>query len=171
MIHAQTNSEQVQIVLMPNRSMSWKANKTILVILFLFNMTIALAWTAMGAWMVLPFAGLEIFFVGIGMYYVSWKLNFKQILTIENESLVLQKGVYFPKQEWHWQRSATRLVQIPNNHRLSAPSLWLNHLNEQIEIGDFLNLDEKKQLRKLFSPCALSQLVLMTLLLLQKHIA
>lgn len=101
----------------------------------------------MGAWMVLPFAGLEVILVGVGMYYVSWKLNFKQILMIENESLVLQKGVYFPKQEWRWQRSNTKLINVPSNYRMSPPSLWLSHINQHVEIGEFLNLDEKKELR------------------------
>lgn len=103
----------------------------------------------MGAWMVLPFAGLEVLLVGLGMYYVSWKLSFKQVITLENDSFILQKGVYFPKQEWHWQRSQIRLIKTPNQYRMSAPKLQLQHLNQVVEVGDFLNRDEKKQLREL----------------------
>ena len=148
MVKYYENGEAKQLILSPNRSMSWQTNKKILVVLFLVNMAIALAWSAMGAWMVLPFAGLEIFFVGLGMYYVSWKLSFKQIISVEANSLILQKGVYFPKHEWHWEYSRTTLVSKPSNYRMSAPSLFLKHLGEQIEIGDFLNRKEKKALRQ-----------------------
>ncbi len=133
---------------MPNRSMSWQSNKKILCAMFVVNMTIAASWAWMGAWMVLPFAGLEVLLVGIGMYYVSWKLSFKEVIIVEAESLIIQKGVYFPKQEWHWSRSATTLIKQPSQYRMSAPTLFLKHLNERIEIGKFLNRSEKLTLRK-----------------------
>jgi len=79
----------------------------------------------MGAWMVLPFAGLEIFLVGLGMYYVSWKLSFREVLIFENESLILQKGVYFPKQEWRWHKNQASILVRPSNYRMSAPHMWL----------------------------------------------
>lgn len=137
-----------QLILAPNRSMSWQENKKILIAMFCVNMAIAITWSAMGAWMVLPFAGLEIFFVGLGMYYVSWKLSFKQIIHIESGILTLQKGVYFPKQEWRWQYSDITLIKKPSTYRMSAPTLFFKHLNERVEIGDFLNRKEKKILRQ-----------------------
>ncbi|RBP53637.1 DUF2244 domain-containing protein [Arenicella xantha] len=137
-----------QLVLSPNRSMSWQTNKKILLALFVVNMSIAAAWAMMGAWMIMPFAGLEVLLVGLGMYYASWKLSFKEIITVRADSIVLQKGVYFPKQEWQWQLSQTRLLKQPSSYRMSPPTLRLKHVNEQIEIGRFLNRDEKIVLRE-----------------------
>ena len=148
MLEVQKLNNAHRLLMMPNRSMSWQTNKKILLAMFCLNMTVALAWAYMGAWLVLPFAGLEILLVGLGMFYVSWKLSFRQVLTIESESLVLQQGVYFPKQEWHWQTSNTTLVRQPSNYRMSAPTLWLAHLNERVELGEFLNRSEKKELRQ-----------------------
>lgn len=147
-----------RLVLSPNRSMSWQNNKRILLALFCINMTIAAAWAYMGAWMVLPFAGLEVLFVGIGMYYVSWKLSFKQIIIIRADSLILQTGVYFPKEEWQWQLSSTRLLKHPSKYRMSAPNLYLEHLNENVEIGEFLNRKEKKELRRHLSDFGIVEL-------------
>ena len=148
MVKIQKNEAGKQLVITPNRSMSWQTNKKILLCMFLVNMTIASVWASMGAWMVLPFAGLEIMLVGIGMYYVSWKLSFKEIITIEGDSLILQKGVYFPKHEWHWQCSNSALIKQTSHYRLSAPTLYLKNLNQEIEIGSFLNRAEKKVLRE-----------------------
>jgi len=148
MVELNNNNSQTTLVITANRSMSWETNKKILAFMFLVNMVIALSWTAMGAWMVLPFAGLEILLVGIGMYYVSWKLSFKEILLFEADSLILQKGVYYPKQEWRWQLSDTTLIKQPSKYRLSAPALFLEHQNQRIEIGNAINRSEKKQLRE-----------------------
>lgn len=148
MIEVHQKNNETQLILSPNRSMSWESNKRILWVLFFVNMTIAAAWSVMGAWMVLPFAGLEVLCVGIGMYYVSWKLSFKQIIVINADSLVLQTGVYFPKQEWRWQLSNTLLLRKPNKYRMSAPDLFLKHLNDKVEVGEFLNRKEKKDLRQ-----------------------
>lgn len=151
MIETLTHHDSTQIILSPNRSMSWESNKKILIALFCLNASIAIAWTFMGAWMVLPFAGLEVFCVGLGMYYVSWKLNFKHIITFKEDALVLEKGVYFPKQEWRWLRSHTTLVKVPSRYRMSAPQLLLRCAGDNIEIGDFLNRDDKKRLLKIAS--------------------
>lgn len=147
MIELNNQDNLRQVILSPNRSMSWKNNKRILLAIFFVNITIAIAWSAMGAWMVLPFAGLEVLCVGIGMYYVSWKLSFKQIVNIEADSLILQTGVYFPKQEWQWPLSSTCLIIKPSHYRMSAPQFFLSYLNNKIEIGEFLNRKEKKQLK------------------------
>ncbi|MFT6098095.1 MAG: putative membrane protein [Arenicella sp.] len=148
MVDLETQNEIQRLVITANRSMSWQTNKRILVFMFCVNMLIALSWAAMGAWMVLPFAGLEIALVGFGMYYVSWKLSFKEIIIFEGDSLTLQKGIYFPKQQWDWQRRDTLLIKRPSKYRMSAPTLFLKHLNQSIEIGAALNRVEKKQLRE-----------------------
>lgn len=148
MVELQSDQNSHLLILTPNSSMSWETNKKILIAVFCVNMSIASVWAYMGAWLVLPFAGLEVLLVGVGMYYVCWKLNFKHVIRIEAESLTLQKGVYFPKQEWQWQTSQTSLLKQPSNHRMSAPKLFLKHLNQSIEIGDFLNRSDKVTVRE-----------------------
>lgn len=148
MVELHSENSKHLIVLAPNKSMTWETNKKILLVMFTVSMIIGLSFMYVGAWMILPFAGLEIMLVGIGMYYVCWKLNFKQTIAIDAESLTLQKGVYFPKQEWQWQTSQTRLVKQASHYRMSAPTLFLKHLNQSVEIGEFLNRSEKKTLRE-----------------------
>jgi len=148
MIEINHNEHNSTLLLHPNKSMSWETNKKILAAMFVVNIMIGIGFAMIGAWLILPFAGLEIALVGLGMYYVCWKLNFKEIITIEAESLTLQKGVYYPKQTWHWQKSQTSLIKQPSSYRMSAPKLFLQHLNETVEVGDFLNRKEKKKLRE-----------------------
>lgn len=146
MIEITNNNSNFLAVLTPNRSMTWEDNKKILAAMFAFSLLIGLSFVALGAWPILPFAGLEILLVGVGMYYVSWKLNFQETIRIEGDALHIQKGVHYPKYQWHWQASQTQLLKQVSRYRLSAPTLFLKHLNEQLEIGDFLTRNEKKQL-------------------------
>ncbi|MFT4634589.1 MAG: putative membrane protein [Arenicella sp.] len=148
MVNFEKQNDIQRLVITANRSMSWQQNKRILAFMFCVNMAIALGWAAMGAWMILPFAGLEIALVGLGMYYVSWKLSFKEIIIIEGDSLILQKGIYMPKQQWQWQLGSTTLIKQPSRYRMSAPALFLKHLNQTVEIGSALNRNEKKELRE-----------------------
>lgn len=146
MIEITTNNSSFLAVLTPNRSMTWEQNKKVLAAMFAVSLVIGLSFVALGAWPILPFAGLEILLVGIGMYYVSWKLNFQETIRIEGDALHIQKGVHYPKYHWRWQASHTQLIKQASRYRLSAPTLFLKHLNERIEIGDFLTKKEKKQL-------------------------
>lgn len=146
MIHIDLNDVSSRLILEPNRSMSWQTNKKILLVMFLVNLMIGVSFALVGAWLILPFAGLEILLVGLGMYYVCWKLNFKEAITVESESFILQKGVYYPKQTWHWQRSDITMIKQPSRYRMSAPKLFLKHLNNSIEVGEFLNRKDKKLL-------------------------
>ena len=135
-----------QITLSPNKSMSWETNKKILMVMFFVNMTIAGGWVYMGAWPVLPFAGLEVALVGFGMYYASWKLNFKEVIRLNGDTFVLQKGVYFPKHEWTMNVNQIKVVKIASNYRMSPAQFIVQHREKRIEIGSFLNLKEKKTL-------------------------
>jgi len=146
MVELHSDNSAHLVVLSPNKSMTWETNKKILLVMFFVSMIIGLAFTYVGAWMVLPFAGLEILLVGAGMYYVCWTLNFKQTISIQAESFVVQKGVYYPKHEWRWQTSQTRLIKQASNYRLGTPNLFLKNLNQTIEIGEFLNRADKKTL-------------------------
>lgn len=148
MVRRHTDNHKTIIVLAPNRSMTWETNKKILLVMFIVAMIIGLSFAYIGAWLVLPFAGLEIMLLGAGMYYVCWKLNFKQTISMQAESLILQQGVYFPKEQWHWQKSATSLIKQPSRYRMSPPALFLKHLNQTVEIGAFLNRSEKATLRE-----------------------
>ncbi|MCB1796165.1 MAG: DUF2244 domain-containing protein, partial [Candidatus Competibacteraceae bacterium] len=57
-------------VLRPNRSLSWRQNLGVFGGLCLVTLMLVLPLVSMGFWLVLPFAGLELLAVGIGLYFV-----------------------------------------------------------------------------------------------------
>lgn len=65
------------ITLSPNQSASWKETKTMITCMVILVMVIALGWTLSGAWIILPFAGLEVGLFAYFMYRVC-KQGFAQ---------------------------------------------------------------------------------------------
>ena len=135
--------------------MSWEDNKRLLWFMLAIAVAIGAGFASVGAWLIFPFAGLEIALLSIAMYYVSWKLNFRQQLVIDDDTVELQKGVYFPKYQWSWRRSDIALVQTPCRHPLGVPTLEIWQRGRSVEVGEFLNNDEKKELLALLQQTGL----------------
>lgn len=146
MVYSQRGQPGTVIVARPNNSASWRANKHALMGISAISLIIALGFTAMGAWPILPFAGLELTALGCALYYVSWKLQYRHVITIENGDVHIQKGHYHPRQSWTLQRDETALSVTPENHPWEGPQVSVFSRGENIQLGDFLNKEDRLQL-------------------------
>lgn len=142
-----TNDPETRIILSPDRSLSWQGNKRVIWILSLVCGGIAVGFTIIaGTWVMLPFAGLEILSLTTALYYVSWKLSYRHIISLTKTTITLEKGVYRPRGKWVWQKQDTQLATSPSNHDWEAPSMQLICDRERISLGDFLGRDDAEQL-------------------------
>jgi len=137
---------QGQIILYPNRSASWKSIKQFLWAISVFAFTIAFSFAFFGLWMVLPFAGLEIFaLVGL-MYWVALQCRRQEVIRIVDHRIVVEQGYETPKKTWQSDLFMTRLV-IDRPTGYGRPRrLFLRGSQQQLEIGQFLNEEDKKLL-------------------------
>ena len=135
------------LILSPDRSLDWDGNKRVIWSLGSICIGIAMGFTIIaGAWVMLPFAGLEVLILSLALYYVSWKLSYRHILTRNNKQLIIEKGVYRPKGKWVWEKQATRLVTKTAKHDWEANRLTLINDNEKVNIGDFLSQSDSNEL-------------------------
>lgn len=147
MIEVSEEQHGTLVALAPDRSSDWKTNKLVIATLGSICISIALGfYLIMGIWMILPFAGLEVLALAIGLYYASWKLNYRHILYFQQSELRVEKGVYRPKGVWVWPKQQTLLRVCPSKQAWSPPALTLEHNNQSIEIGEFLGKDEANEL-------------------------
>lgn len=138
-----------KIILLPNQSLDWEGNKRVIWFLGFICIGIAVGFTIIaGAWVMLPFAGLEVISLSIALYYVSWKLSYRHILTINEHEIIVEKGVYRPRGKWIWKKNQTILKTYPAKQKWAPPKLELNNdINkDKIDIGDFLNLEDAKKI-------------------------
>ncbi len=140
-----------KIIMSPDRSLDWEGNKRVIWSLGGLCGGIAIGFTLIaGTWVMLPFAGIEILAFSSALYYVSWKLSYRHIVTIYTDSIVIEKGIYKPKGIWTWVKQDTRLLTEPPKHDWEAQSLTLENNGEEISIGDFLSPRDAEQAIDLF---------------------
>ncbi|MGB5325795.1 MAG: DUF2244 domain-containing protein [Pseudomonadales bacterium] len=131
---------QLKLVMAPDRSLDWEQNKRVIWALGTLCASIAIGFTlVLGVWMVLPFAGLEIAALTSALYYVSWKLSYRHVLTFNQDELVIEKGVYRPRGAWVWPKRDTHLEIEIASHDWAANKMTLHHAGESVNIGDFLS--------------------------------
>lgn len=139
-------SERV-LVLKPNRSMSWRANKYLLGVVFCWCGAIGIGFVLMGAWVVMPFIGLELAALAGALYYVSWKISHREVLRIDAESVSLEKGIRWPKKSWRWARESVRVHVYAAGHPWQAPLIEVAPKEAKpVRIGEFLNVLDCKKL-------------------------
>ena len=141
---------QLTIVLSPDRSLDWEGNKRVIWSLGGVCMGIAVGFTLIaGTWVMLPFAGLEVIALTSALYYVSWKLSYRQVLRFTGNVLQLEKGVYRPRSAWKWSTDDIRLLAEPPKHDWEAPVLTITgDPDGDVRIGEFLNSHDADVLMK-----------------------
>ena len=146
MVTSTRTASRLMIIAQPNRSASWRANKLALLALAVPSLIIAIGFTALGAWPILPLAGLELLALGSALYYVNWKLQYRHVITVSQDSVRIDKGFYTPKQSWMFPRQGTALTITPEQHPWDGPLMSLNGKGEYVSVGDFLNRDDSLKL-------------------------
>jgi uncharacterized membrane protein len=134
------------IIARPNQSATWRANLYTLLALCIPSFGVAIGFAALGAWPILPFAGLEMLALGSALYYVNWKLQYRHVITLSDEAVRIDKGYYAPRQSWTFLREETDLAITPEKHPWEGPELCVHNRHQQVSIGEFLNRDDCLQL-------------------------
>jgi uncharacterized membrane protein len=134
-----TNDKGHFVVLQPNRSMSWQGTLKVLAALLAASTIIVIGMVWIGAWVVLPFAGLEWLAVATGMIVTAWRCQQQEVLWFEEDQVRLEQGVYRRQRHWQGPRRYTRLIISPAKHPLGPPQLALAYRDDQLAFASFLN--------------------------------
>lgn len=146
MVSSNRTKASLIIVAKPNHSSSWRNNKLALLAVSVPSLGAAIGFTALGAWPVLPFAGAELLSLAAALYYVNWKLEYRHVITLSSDSVLIDKGHYAPKRRWHFSRDQAALAITPEKHPWEAPRLAVHGSEETVSVGDFLNRDDSLSL-------------------------
>ncbi len=149
MVTTTRSASRLRIVAQPNCSANWRSNKLVLILLSIPSLGIAIAFAFAGAWPILPFAGLELLALGSALYYVNWKLQYRHVITLSENSVRIDKGYYAPRESWTFTRSDSGLAVTPERHPWEGPELRLQNRQQQVSVGEFLNREECLQLQDL----------------------
>lgn len=139
---------QHTFVIAPNQSMSW--NELLLAYGGVAGVTLAIAvyFWARGLTLVLPFSGLELLALGAALYVTAWRGGAREVITITDDVVCVESGRKRPENRHQFQRHWTRIV-LQHSWIAWRPSRLLvcSH-GREIEIGRFLNEQERMGLAK-----------------------
>ena len=141
-------SEQVvgTITMQPNHSLSWRALRYFLLFMMTVSFSIALAFTAMGYWVVLPFTALEMAVLTYCLWLCLRRSSLQEVLSLTPEMITLEVGIKRPQQTYTWQRFFTKIQVKQALHPWYRKKVSLVHKGTELEIGRFLNADEQTEL-------------------------
>jgi uncharacterized membrane protein len=80
-----------RVVFKPNCSLTSRGKVKVIVLLTVIPCCIAIGFSLLGAWLVLPFVGLEIFALAYAFYYVSRQDSDYESISIDSNSLVIER--------------------------------------------------------------------------------
>jgi uncharacterized membrane protein len=134
------------IVLRPNRSWTWRANRYLVYSLMTVSSLIGCGFTLRGLWVVLPFTALEMTVLLGCLYYCVRRAHRQEVLVLSNEELTLQTGHDRLEHVYRYPRFFARFHVDAARHPWYASHIRLESRGRRHEIGDFLTGDEKREL-------------------------
>lgn len=148
MIDIQQNSAgtSCRLVLRPNRSMSWRTTCYFLYSLIGVSGTIAVGMSLLGFWPILPFAGLELAAVAMGLYTVSRRCQRCEVISVTDDTILIERGHSGPEQSWTLAKIWAKIVLERCPREWYPSRLLIRSHGQVVEIGGFLNEDERRRL-------------------------
>ena len=145
MLQVTQDNNTAVIRLMPNRSASWYETKWLIAAFALFISTIAIAWALVGAWLILPFAGVEVLLLALLMHYVSSLTYQWETVEINTTTVIITSST----QHARTLLRASTYVDFTNEpDSWLLPKTILYDDEHAVEIGHFLNESDRDLLKQ-----------------------
>lgn len=131
-------------VIRPDFAVDWPQTVRVFLGMAAATLGIASAFAAMGYWPILPFAGLEITALGVALYSSARRSLDVQVLRMEADQLLIEKGRRRPEQSWQFQRAWCEVVAQATVSR--ELRVVIRSRGETVEIGEFLDAEARGRL-------------------------
>ncbi len=142
-----------RIVVRPNRSMSWREVQLAYAAIVAVGLAIAAGLSLAGAWLVLPFAGLELLAVGAGLYRCAQRCAEREVISIDEGIVAVERGRYRPEQRYELPRSWAQVGLQKGAVRGYPSRLLIRSHGKAIEVGSNLAENERRLLARELRYC------------------
>jgi uncharacterized membrane protein len=135
-----------RVTFKPNSALTAASKQKVIILLATIPCVIGVAFCFLGAWLVLPFVGLEIVALIYAFYYVNQHEADYESISIEGESLVVERCIGDNLNQYVVNPYWVKVVQheLPNGEL----HLYLQSHGKEIEIGRYLTRKQRELLAK-----------------------
>ncbi len=144
MVLSSQQASSSTLTLLPNRSATWAETRLSLLLICGTMLAIGTFWAFIGAWMILPFSGIEAALVAFFLYRVCLATYQRQVITFSPGEILVQVGRHFPKRSWHFNRESCFLELTHPRHPHAPLGIEISDGKQTLELGSFLNKQDKE---------------------------
>jgi len=131
-----------KVVARPNASLSPDGSLKLLLVLAIVMLVVSIGFIHIGAWLVMPFAGLELLAFAIAFYHVNLHAADYESITIEEDRVIVEKRGYRNESSTVFQRYWTQVSLRESFGGRSA--LYIGSHGKEVEFGKHLIDDEQR---------------------------
>ena len=103
---------------------------------------IAVGFALAGAWLILPFAGLEMIALGWALYYISCHSSDYECIEICGGSITVETRDHKKVHKIEFQRYWVQVLVIPASSQ-GRCRVWVHASGKEVEVGRFVTDDER----------------------------
>lgn len=135
-----------KIIARPNNSLSPENSLKLMMVLAIIAFAVALGFTHVGAWLVLPFAGLELVAFSYAFYYVYLHSSDFESIAIEDDKIIVEKRSFRETSITEFQRYWTQVNvrSVSGKGVVSKNGLFISSHGKEIEFGKHFINDEQR---------------------------
>ena len=137
-------SSRQRFVIRSNCSLSWRGALRFYLGMVAVSFGIAFFFALRGAWLVLPFAGLEMALLGAALYIVGRRCRRRQEVWLDGDRLEVVSPETGERQ--YFQRAWARVELEPARHRGHPARLLVGSHRRRVEVGAGLTEHERERL-------------------------
>jgi uncharacterized membrane protein len=142
-VYTEESGDGHRWTLRPNRSLGWLKAKALVLGLGACMTLFGAYWAAQGAWLVLPFFGLELLVLGLGFYLGALAGARREVVEIEGAEIRVLKGGRRIERVEHLPRWWTRVVLSRDPTGWYPSRLWLVCHGRRVELASALVEQER----------------------------
>lgn len=143
-----SDGDKTHLLIEPNCSMTWRQNVWFFTGIASVSGSIALVLALKGYWLVFPFAGIELLFLGGCLYISACKQRIREVIEINAASVRIMRGRH--RENWccEFPRAWTSVRLEPAHSAFHPARLLVGSSGRKIEIGRCLSDEDRKGLAK-----------------------
>ena len=140
--------QQFAFLIRPNRSMTARGMMIFVAVVGLAVFLVALRFVLLGAWVILPFAILEIVLLAAGFWLYERASRYRETVQITRQSLQITQESVNRKQTWKFNPQWVRITLRLDPDDWYPSRLFIGAHGEQVEIGACLTNQEREELSR-----------------------
>lgn len=134
----QAEVAELTIVTRPNCSLPYAGRLLFFCVMFALSAVIAVSFALVGAWLVVPFSGLEVLALGWALYYVSCHVGDYECIVIAGDRVVVETRSHKTVRSVELERYWVQVVVLPASARGKC-RVWVRSRGKEVELGRFVD--------------------------------